>query len=323
MTKFNEFYHQIALTPLAKWLEILPAQLSLWEKNNEFNRIFYKCNQIIKQLPLLIPQKLDLLHGIYAQKYNDICTHQLKNIERLLINLNPWRKGPYFIDTIEINAEWRSNLKWQRLFPYISPLSGRTILDVGCGNGYYMWRMIGAGAKLIIGLEPMQLLFYQFEAIRKLLGNERRLHLLPLRISQLPALQAFDTVFSMGVIYHCRSPFDHLLQLKNQLKYEGELILETLVIDENQNNILVPTKSYAKMKNVYFIPSVSELKKWLHRCGFINIRVIDINQTSMDEQRRTKWMNRESLADFLDFNDSSKTIEGYPAPLRAILVMNK
>ena len=41
--------------------------------------------------------------------------------------------------------------------------------------------------------------------------------------------------------------------------------------------------------------------------------------TSLDEQRRTDWMTSESLAEFLDPNDRSKTIEGYPAPLRAVL----
>ena len=186
-----------------------------------------------------------------------------------------------------------------------------------------MWRMIGAGAKLVVGIDPMQLFLCQFEAVRKLLGDDRRAHLLPLGIEQLPALQAFDTVFSMGVLYHRRSPLDHLLQLKNQLVSEGELVLETLVVEGDENTVLVPGERYAQMRNVYFIPSAAALKGWLEKCGFVDVRIADYAVTSVEEQRRTSWMTSESLAEFLDPNDSSKTIEGYPAPLRAVLVARK
>jgi tRNA (mo5U34)-methyltransferase len=129
----------------------------------------------------------------------------------------PWRKGPYSLYGINIDTEWRSDWKWERVLPHLSDLTGRTILDVGCGSGYHMWRMIGAGAHLAVGIDPTQLFLCQFEAVRKLLGNDQRAHLLPLGIEQLPALEAFDTVFSMGVLYHRRSPLDHLWQLKDQL----------------------------------------------------------------------------------------------------------
>ena len=129
----------------------------------------------------------------------------------------PWRKGPWSLYGVNIDTEWRSDWKWERVLPHLSDLTGRTILDVGCGSGYHMWRMIGAGARLAVGIDPTQLFLCQFEAVRKLLGNDQRAHLLPLGIEQLPALNAFDTVFSMGVLYHRRSPLDHLWQLKDQL----------------------------------------------------------------------------------------------------------
>ncbi len=171
-----------------------------------------------------------------------------------------------------------------------------TPLSEGQGSGYHLWRMIGAGAHLAVGIDPTQLFLCQFEAVRKLLGNDQRAHLLPLGIEQLPALKAFDTVFSMGVLYHRRSPLEHLWQLKDQLVNEGELVLETLVIDGDENTVLVPGDRYAQMRNVYFIPSAPALKKWLEKCGFIDVRIADVCVTTTEEQRRTEWMVTESLA---------------------------
>ncbi len=321
MIDFGRFYQQIAVGPLAKWLDVLPAQISDWQRENLHGhfRDWYKS---LEYLPLLEPQRLDLLNSVSAER-DDISDRHRQGIEKLLRNLMPWRKGPYSLYGTEINTEWRSDWKWERVLPHISSLAGRTVLDVGCGSGYHMWRMIGAGAHLVVGIDPMQLFLCQFEAVRKLLNDDRRAHLLPLGIEQLPALQAFDTVFSMGVLYHRRSPLDHLLQLKNQLVSGGELVLETLVIEGDVNQVLVPGERYAQMRNVYFIPSAEALKSWLEKCGFVNVRIVDFALTSTEEQRRTSWMTSESLAEFLDPDDSSKTVEGYPAPLRAVLVATK
>ncbi|MEP4101842.1 tRNA 5-methoxyuridine(34)/uridine 5-oxyacetic acid(34) synthase CmoB, partial [Paraglaciecola sp.] len=134
---------------------------------------------------------------------------------------------------------------------------------------------------------------------------------------------AFDTVFSMGVLYHRRSPIDFLYQLKNQLKKGGELVLETLVVEGDAQTVFMPGDRYAQMRNVWYLPSTAALTLWLQRVGFTNIRVVDVAATTIEEQRATEWMDTQSLVDFLDPDDHSKTIEGYPAPVRAVLIANK
>jgi len=146
---------------------------------------------------------------------------------------------------------------------------------------------------------------------------------LPLGVDDLPNFVEFDTVFSMGVLYHRRSPVDFLQQLKSLLRPDGELVLETLVIDGDEQQLLIPAGRYAKMRNVWFIPSVLMLERMLRRCGYKNVRTVDVSVTTLDEQRSTDWMQFHSLADFLDPEDSSLTIEGYPAPKRAILLANR
>ena len=322
MIDFGNFYQIIAKNKLSKWLEVLPAQLANWQKSNIDNRFNQWLNSI-KHLPTIKPYQIDLLNSVTVESEQPISIGEQQRITQLLKNMMPWRKGPFHLYGINIDTEWRSDWKWERLIPHINNLEGQTVLDVGCNSGYHLWRMVGASAKLAVGIDPMALYLCQFEAIRKLLGNDQRAHLLPLGIEELPKLNAFDTVFSMGVLYHRRSPLDHLFQLKDQLVDGGQLVLETLVIDGELHQALMPGERYAQMRNVYFIPSVPTMINWLHKCGFSDVKMVDKSVTSLDEQRKTEWMTSDSLADFLDPNDSSKTIEGYPAPMRAVFIAIK
>jgi len=122
----------------------------------------------------------------------------------------------------------------------------------------------------------------------------------------------------MGVLYHRRSPLDHLYELRACLRSGGELVLETLVIEGEEGTVLMPEGRYAKMRNVWFFPSIATMELWLRRCDFKDVRCVDVSTTSLDEQRATQWMTFESLADFLDPDDRTKTIEGHPAPMRAV-----
>lgn len=244
-------------------------------------------------------------------------------LQRTLMAFHPWRKGPFDLFGIAIDTEWRSCLKWDRIAKHIE-LRDRRVLDVGCGNGYYGWRMLHAGAKLILGLDPFLLYLMQFEVIRRYAGASAAHFVLPLSDAAIPErLAAFDVTFSMGVLYHRTSPIDHLQALWNSLSPGGTLVLETLVIASEQPTALVPEDRYAKMRNVWFIPSVPMLLLWLKRAGFTDLRVVDVSPTTSEEQRRTEWMTFESLADFLDPTDSTRTIEGYPAPVRAVVVAKR
>jgi tRNA (mo5U34)-methyltransferase len=239
-----------------------------------------------------------------------------------LEELKPWRKGPWNLLGVEINTEWRSDWKWKRLQPHMAPLSGRRVLDIGTGNGYFLYRMLGDGADLAVGIDPTRIFLYQFEVVQKLLANNNA-HLLPLRSEHLPGFNFFDTVFSLGVLYHRRSPVDHITELLSFVRDGGEVILETLVVPGDKQTILVPRDRYAKMANVWFLPSAAALENLLHRAGLVNIRTVDVNQTSTSEQRTTEWMDFQSLSDFLYPDDHSLTYEGYPAPRRAIVIANK
>tara|TARA_B100000809_G_scaffold51589_1_gene46839 strand:+ start:98 stop:1066 length:969 start_codon:yes stop_codon:yes gene_type:complete len=321
MKQFNKFYQQIATNRLDHWLNTLPAQLSHWHDNN-LHGDYKHWQKTLDALPLVDASVTkDIVNTVKVGELGDLDQGQFKRLENLMKKFKPWRKGPYHIHGLHIDTEWRSDFKWDRLAEHIGDLSGKYVLDIGCGSGYHLWRMRGAGAEFVVGIDPTQLFLMQFNAIKHFI-DDSQVHLLPLGVEQLPELKAFDTVFAMGVLYHRRSPIDFLYQLKAQLVKGGELVLETLIVDGDENTVLVPGERYAKMRNVWFLPSEKAMCAWLERCGFSNVRVVNTDITALDEQRKTEWIDTESLQDFLDPNDSSKTIEGYPAPKRAIFIAN-
>lgn len=278
----------------------------------------------VENLPQITPSTIDLSAdrvciGIAA----DCDGSTREEIKNQLMEFHPWRKGPFEIFGIHVDTEWRSDLKWQRVRKAIKPLKDKLILDVGCGNGYYCLRMLGEGAKAAVGVDPFLLYLMQFQAIQKYLKTERA-NVLPLGIENLPCdMNCFDAVFSMGILYHRRDPIDHLKGLLGYLKKGGQLILETIVLDSEKKEQLNPEKRYAKMRNVWSVPSLSLLEDWLSCAGFENITIADVTKTTFQEQRTTEWMRFESLSDFLDPEDSDKTIEGHPAPIRAVIVADK
>lgn len=305
-------------TDLEPWMGCLKRQVEL-AMSPERNSRIEEWQEVIDGLEDVKANIIDLETGaVKIVPERPLTEKEFSDLDQSLKALMPWRKGPYDIHGVYVDTEWRSDFKWDRLKGAIKPLHGRTVLDVGCGNGYHGWRMIGEGAELVIGVDPSPLFAMQFSAVKHFIG-ERNIFLLPLGIEDVPDdLRAFDTVFSMGVFYHRRSPIDHLYQLRQCLKPGGQLVLETLVIEGDEMDVLLPGDRYAQMRNVWFIPSSQAMMKWMRRCGYKNIRLVDESYTEFEEQRATEWMQYHSLSEFLDADDKRKTIEGYPAPLRAI-----
>ncbi|MWV13006.1 tRNA 5-methoxyuridine(34)/uridine 5-oxyacetic acid(34) synthase CmoB [Pseudomonas sp. R-28-1W-6] len=308
----------LAGSPLQDWAADLPAQIDakLAVGHGDLQRWY----AAVQSLPALQAEHQELREQLRLDGPCDEATRA--QLLGALQGLIPWRKGPFELFGVHIDTEWRSDWKWARVAPHLD-LKNKRVLDVGCGNGYYLWRMLGAGAASVVGIDPNWLFLNQFLAVKRYLPDLPAWHL-PLALEELPArLEGFDTVFSMGVLYHRRSPIDHLLELKDCLRKGGELVLETLVVEGDAQQVLVPEDRYAMMRNVWFLPSVPALELWLRRAGFVDVQCVDVSVTSVEEQRATDWMRFQSLPDFLDPADHGRTVEGLPAPTRAVLVARK
>ena len=304
---------------LDHWAQLLPEQIEQGLSEQRYGDLA-GWKHALETLPNTSPSVVNLEQGIQIGQQTDLEPCQQKQLEKCFKTLIPWRKGPFNVFDMHIDTEWRSNWKWDRLAPHFKEWKKGHVLDVGCGNGYYSLRCFGLGAYNVMGLDPSPRFIIQFLMLKKYLGDIP-VNILPIGIEQLPArLKFFDVTLSMGVLYHRRSPMDHLRELKETLKPGGKLVLETLVIKGKLGECLVPEERYAKMNNVWFLPSVPTLLSWLKKCGYEKCEVIDETLTTTEEQRATDWMQWHSLKDFLDPNDPTRTIEGHPGPIRAMIV---
>lgn len=318
MNPYQSLYPHLEQMDLSDWAQelqqLIPAKLAAEGSHGKMTGWL----AALDALPAIQPDNIELKDKVQIGSAGQLDPYDTEAFIQSLKAFHPWRKGPYDLFGIDLNTEWRSDWKWDRVLPYIQPLVGRKVLDIGGGNGYHGWRMLGEGAEFVLGIDPTLVFVMQYHVMQRYIGESNH-YVLPIGIEDLPEkLACFDTVFSMGVLYHRRSPLDHLFELRACLRAGGELVLETLVVEGEEGTVLMPEGRYAKMRNVWFFPSIDTMKVWLRRCGFKLVQCVDVSVTSTDEQRATDWMTFESLADFLDPHDQSKTIEGHPAPRRAV-----
>ncbi|EJW1368109.1 tRNA 5-methoxyuridine(34)/uridine 5-oxyacetic acid(34) synthase CmoB [Campylobacter jejuni] len=232
--------------------------------------------------------------------------------------LKPWRKGPFKIDDLFIDTEWQSFIKFNILKPFMNEISQKCVADIGCNNGYYMFKMLEFNPVKLIGFDPSIKYRLQFELINALAKTPIKYELLG--VEDLPNYGLkFDVIFCLGVIYHRSDPIKMLKDLKAGLNKNGVVFLDTMYIEDEREIALVPNKTYSKIPNIYFVPSISALKNWCERAGFKEFEVLATKKTDENEQRKTEWIDSFSLENFLDPKDKNLTIEGYEAPKRVYI----
>ncbi len=305
--------------PLKEIKALRDSQLNEFNKNSHWDN--YRTLLEDFTFPEDVSLKDDSLFHIRANpELEEQLSEKLKGLIQALL---PWRKGPFNLLGEEIDAEWRADKKWDRIKDALPNVAGKRVVDVGCNNGYHMFRMLQRNPQLVLGLDPSSRCYYQFEFLNSF-AKDRRLHFEPFGIQDLHLFpEFFHLALCMGVIYHRRDPYTSCRMLYDSLKPEGTLIMESLVIPGDDTTALIPEDRYAKMRNVWYVPTVNCLKVWLMKAGFQEIEELTTDVVTFKEQRKTRLAPYESLEDFLNPDDHSKTMEGYPAPTRAIVIARK
>ena len=272
---------------------------------------------------LLDARKVDVVTNspkIIVGQRSDLEDQQFLIMKSILHRLIPWRKGPYQFFGVDIDSEWNCDLKVQRYLDKLD-FKDKNILDIGCANGYYLMRLLDFKPKLLFGIDPSDRGFLCAHLIQNYLQTENYCHDM-LGVEHLDMFEPiFDIVFFMGVLYHRRDPLLALKQVKDVCKKGAKVLIETLVHPGDHYECLIPKDRYCQMRNVYHVPTLSYLYKWLEETGFSNFNLIDVSKTSFEEQRPTEWMPFQSLQSFLDPNNPDLTIEGYPTPDRVMIIV--
>ncbi|RXJ76140.1 tRNA 5-methoxyuridine(34)/uridine 5-oxyacetic acid(34) synthase CmoB [Arcobacter sp. F155] len=279
-------------------------------------------NQLLKVFDLH-KEKLHVDYGDWFTigKREDLTDSEFALIEETAQKLIPWRKGPFNLFGLEIDSEWQSNIKYNLIRPHFN-LKDKVVADIGCNNGYYMFRMLEDKPKRLIGFDPSALTLHQFEFVNHFVKSDIIYEMLGVEHLEYYN-HKFDFIFMLGVLYHRPDPVGTLKSLARGLNSKGEILIDTFMIDGEDEICLTPDKRYSKIPNIYFIPTIPALRNWLSRAGFEDIEVIATTTTTSEEQRKTKWSFDQSLEDFLDPEDPTKTVEGYPAPKRVYMKARK
>ena len=247
----------------------------------------------------------------------DLTGEDAAQIEQTARLMMPWRKGPFRINELLIDSEWQSQIKYNLLEPHFD-LKEKIVGDIGCNNGYYLFRMQTHHPKKLIGFDPSAIYYSQFQFINHFIDSPIVYEMLGVEHVEFYE-HKFDLLFCLGVLYHRPDPVGMLKSLYRGLNRGGELILDTFMIDGEEEIALTPRERYSKIPNIYFVPTVNALKNWCYRAGFESVEVLEIKKTDLNEQRKTEWIATQSLEDFLDPDDPNKTVEGYPAPKRVYI----
>ncbi len=261
------------------------------------------------------------LDDIVKIQIENLSSKALEQIKQTALLMKPWRKGPFAFNELLIDSEWQSQIKYNLLEKHFD-IKDKIVGDIGCNNGYYLFRMLADKPKKLIGFDPSAIYYSQFQFIDHFIQSNIVYELLGVEHVEFYE-HKFDTLFCLGVLYHRSDPVAMLKSLFKGLNSGGELILDTFIIDGEDEICLTPKDRYSKIPNIYFIPTVNALKNWCNRAGFETVEVLEIMKTEANEQRKTEWIDTQSLEDFLDKDDKTKTVEGYPAPKRVYIKATK
>jgi len=307
----------LSFMPSADHAAVKRLRSRLQERFRQEKKGFLRFRQPFESLAGIEAQSVDFTtDAVRIGRRDEIGDEDFLKVEAAMRDFMPWRKGPFQVFGLDIDAEWRSHRKWDRVAPVLPSLHGKVVADIGCNNGYYMFRMAAQKPAAVVGFEPFVQHYFAFKTLNGL-AAQANLHIEPFGVEDIGLFPAsFDLIFLMGIIYHRISPVEMLRDLKRAIRPGGTLIVESQAIPGQLPVALFPDKTYAKVPGTYFVPTAPCLSNWLARAGFTDIELFAQHPMSSEEQRRTEWMTFESYADFIDPENPGLTVEGYPAPLR-------
>ena len=252
----------------------------------------------------------------------DLSDEQRAALKEQLMELIPWRKGPFEIAGIELDAEWRSERKWDKVLPHLPDWKGQRICDIGSNSGYYMYRLLEGNPEFVLGMDPTLKFYLQFKALQKLTADNC-LHYEAFGMENLVHYpKFFDTMLCMGILYHHPDPVGMLRVMNQAMKPGGTLIVESQAIPGKDHVALFPDETYAMVKGTYFVPTGNCLINWMKKAKFTDIQLFASHPMTHEDQRQTEWMPFRSYKDFVNA-ENTLTAEGYPAPYRVYISAKK
>ena len=187
--------------------------------SNDTLKSYDEIAKMIQELPLISSKVLVVNEDELAFGDKDeLSDNEMGILKRCVEQLKPWKKGPLNLFGIHIDTEWRSDWKWKRLQQSLPNLKDKVICDLGCGNGYFMYRMLEYNPKLVVGIDPNLHALLEFKLFSRVSGIDN-IKFEYLRGDVMSSMiGAFDVVFCLGVLYHTNDPIGMLKDIHKSMK---------------------------------------------------------------------------------------------------------
>jgi len=146
---------------------------------------------------------------------------QVKDTANVFMNRNSFEN---LVERFE-GAERDVYQQPQKVMQYIGDVNGKTIMDLGAGTGYFTFRLVETGAKVIAADVDDRFLNYMKQKADSLnIGNKIELRKVPY---DSPDLQPdeIDKLLIVNTYHHIDNRNEYFKKVKNGLKTNGEAII--------------------------------------------------------------------------------------------------
>lgn len=175
--------------------------------------------------------------------------------------------------TCHINSPGYNLNKWERLKPIVEKLSieDKTIIDIGCGDGFYAIQCAKMGCKYVLGSDIDSLRIKRANLAKEVYGLDN----VEFKSTDLyeDDIEKFDVLLGLGLLHRVpdiESCLDKMSQIADTL------ILEFKTYDTDKKECLkLEAKTKANNYNKFYsVPSINFVKSFLQSKDYVNFNIL-------------------------------------------------
>jgi len=152
-------------------------------------------------------------------------------------------------------------------------LSGKSILDIGCNEGFFSFDAERRGAKRVVAIDKSSDARDKFHLIKELMHSRVEFQFADLLELDPNKLGKFDIVFFLSVFHHLRYPFqvlDRIFELTRE--YAIMEFVEAVPEEDLGQSVLV--RKLSKKGHLHILPTRQFTIEMLTRAGYREIEIL-------------------------------------------------
>lgn len=153
-------------------------------------------------------------------------------------------------------------------------LQGKSVLDIGCNEGFFSFECEKRGAKTVVGIERKESFFKM--ALERKKQFSSNVEFLKLDWNEIPTLNyKFDIIIFLAAFHYAKGKQSSLLNdILEKMNRGGMLILELGLSDKNEGTFFIESIQRKPNSGYTEYPNLFTIEKLLSDAGFEQIKNI-------------------------------------------------